>query len=254
MLDRRAWLISGLLILIATGVYLLWLYRPKATYNARSLSASHGPANTPSKPATKSLHVEGCKEDFIVSPGELIEPQVIPGASLDQARKMYGPESKRDSAGALTWDKWEYSLTDGYFGSDSPQNFVDVSLNGGHIVETLDGVELGLDSFGTIFRKMRDKKVEVHENIDGPEGRWTYTVSFYSACGHKFRSEYSRTLKGSPEIDKLITPIPLPPGSPAGKTNPWRSDIFMNKVVYEYSLVPANGHDDSPNGSPSQHD
>ena len=250
MLDRRAWLISGLIVLIAAAAYFLWLYRPKATYSARSLSASHNPSNTPSKPATRSLHVEGCKEDFIVSPGELIEPQVIPGASLDQAHNLYGPEAKRDTTGALTWDKWEYSLTDGYFGADSPQNFVNVSLNGGHIVETLDGVELGLDSMGTIFRKMRDKKVEVHERLQHTDHGWTLTESLYSACGRKFRSEYSRTLPSDPELDRQIAAKPATPGEPALL----RSDIFMNKVVYEYKLVPSNGQDDSAAGSLSQHD
>jgi hypothetical protein len=249
MLDRRAWLISGLIVLIATAAYILWLYRPKATYNARSLSASHNPANTPSRP-TKTLHVEGCREDFIVSPGELIEPQVVPGVSLDQARSQYGPESKHDKSGILTWNQWEYSLTDGYFGPGSPQNFVNVSLNGGHIVETLDGVELGLDSMGTIFRKMRDKKVEVHERIQHSDRGWTLTESIYSACGRKFRSEYSRTLPNDPELDNQIASRPSAPGQPALL----RSDIFMNKVVYEYKLVPSNGQDDTAAGSLSIHD
>jgi hypothetical protein len=252
MLDRRAWIIACLIVLIAAVAYIVWLYRPKATYNARSLSASHQPAA--SKSQAKSLHVDGCQEDFIVSPGELIQPQIVPGASLDQARSQYGPEAKHDKSGILTWNQWEYSLTDGYFGPDSPQNFVNVSLNAGHIVETLDGIELGLDSMGTIFRKMRDKKVEVHERLAHSDKGWTLTVSLYSACGRKFRSEYTRTLPEDPEINRQIAAKPAETSENTGDSGLLHSDAFMNKVVYEYKLVPSSGQNDTSDGSPSQHD
>lgn len=248
MLDYRAWMIAGAILLTAAGAYVIWITRPRAVLPSRSLSAS---GHNPNQPITSSLHVEGCNEDFIVKPGELVEPRVVPGASLDQFRSVYGKESKREDKGIRTWDQEAFSLANGDFGAEKPGNFVQLSLNRGHVVETLDGVELGIDSFGTIFRKMRDKKVEVHERIDGGEGNWTLIVSFYSACGHKFRSEYSRMLPGSPDLDKFILPQAA---TVKGQTMPWRSDVFMNKVVYDYTLVPSNGTDESIAGSPSEHD
>src|SRR5580692_10026710 len=103
MLDYRAWIVACVILLSAAGAYLLWIYRPKATYNARSLSAGAHPSDSSSKPATKSLHVDGCNEDFIVSPGELVEPTVVPGASIEQFRKAYGTESHAAAPGVLTW-------------------------------------------------------------------------------------------------------------------------------------------------------
>ena len=128
-------------------------------------------------------------------------------------------------------------------------------MNQGHVVETLDGIDLGIDSFGTIFRKMGDLKVDVHERVEHTDGDWTLIMSFYSACGHKFRSEYSRTLPGNPEIDKQIAPRPTAPGSSTNAApSLWRSDVFMNKIVSEYTLVPSNGQDDLAEGSPAEHD
>jgi hypothetical protein len=257
MLDYRAWIIAGVIILSAAGAYVIWVTRPRAVTNARSLTAGGHPANSPTTPVTKSLHVDGCNEDFIVQPGELVEPRVVPGGPLEQFRTIYGQETKhgKDSA---TWDENAFSLTasnsDGNSGPDNGANFVNLSVNQGHVVETLDGIELGIDSFGAIFRKMRDKKVEIHERMDGGEGNWTLIVSIYSACGHKFRSEYSRTLPGSTELEDLIIPHQTnPDGTVTPTSGPFRSDVFMNRVVTNYSLVPSQGHDDSPTGLPSEH-
>jgi hypothetical protein len=148
MLDYRAWIVACVILLSAAGAYLLWIYRPKATYNARSLSAGAHPSDTATKPVTKPLHVDGCRQDFIVSPGELVEPTVVPGASLDSFHDVYGKETKRDPQGALTWDKYEYSLTADGFGGGNPGSSLWISLNSGHILESLDGVEQGLDSMG----------------------------------------------------------------------------------------------------------
>jgi hypothetical protein len=250
MLDFRAWIIAGVIILAAVGAYVIWVTRPHAVMNARSLTSA-------AQPVTKTLHVDGCNEDFIIQPGELVEPRVVPGAPIEQFRTIYGTETKHDKDSA-TWDQYAFSLTASKSKSnsepDNGANFVNLSVNQGHVVETLDGVELGIDSFGAIFRKMRDKKVEIHERIDSSEGNWTVIVSIYSACGHKYRSEYSRTLPGSPDIDKLILPHQTnPDGTVKPTTGPFLSDIFMNKVVSNYSLVPSQGHDDSPTGLPSEH-
>src|SRR5580692_10529110 len=136
MLDYRAWIVACVILLSAAGAYLLWIDRPKTTYNARSLSAGAHPSETDSKPATKSLHVDGCRQEFIVSPGELIEPTVVPGASLDDFRSLYGMETKRDPQGALMWNKYEYALSADGFGAGNPGSFLSISLNSGHVLES----------------------------------------------------------------------------------------------------------------------
>src|SRR5271154_2555003 len=146
MLDYRAWIVACVILLSAAGAYLLWIYRPKATYNARSLSAGAHPSDAASKPATKSLHVEGCREDFIISPGELVEPTVVPGASIAQWNSTYGKPASHQKDGSYIWNLEEFSIA----GGGSPGDQLRISINGQHIVETLDGVELGLDSFGRI--------------------------------------------------------------------------------------------------------
>jgi hypothetical protein len=256
MLDRRAWIISSLLVLLAAGAYVLWITRPRAKYEARSLTAAGQPARQASTIATKSLHVEGCNKDFIVKPGELVEPRAIPGTPPEQLRSLYGKETKRGGAETLVWDRDPYSLTERYVGPERPENFIQLSLNQGHVVETLDGVELGIDSFGAIFRQMRrDRKIEIHETIEHTDNNWTLRVSMFSDCGRKFRSEYSRTIPASPETDRLIAPRPPAPGAqPAATPAPWRSDVFMNKVVYQYALTPSNGHDVPIAGDPSDHE
>jgi hypothetical protein len=256
MLDFRAWIIAGLILLTAAGAYVIWITRPRAVYHARSLSASGHRANSPSQPSTTSLHVEGCKEDFIVSPGELVEPTVIPGTSLDQFRTAYGPETKRQAPGVWSWKQEAFWLTNGDFGPQNPSNFVQISMNSSHVVETLDGVELGLDSFGTLFRKMQDKKVEIHQRIAHGDGKWTFIVTMYSACGHNFRSEYTRSIPSDPRVDRQISPLAPVPGASGQNAQPglWRSDVFMNKVVYDYAMKPSGGTDSSTEGSPSEHD
>lgn len=244
MLDYRAWIAAALLLLAGAGAYVYWLYRPKATYTARSLTAPHS--------NTKPLHVDGCQEDFITSPGELVEPLVIPGAPLDQFTKAYGEptehaaEHTRDG-GSYTWKEEAFVLTS----TPPPSEAISISVNGRHVVETLDGIELGLDSFGRIFSKMQDKKVEIHERLLKDDKNWTLTVTLYSACGHKFRSEYTRTLPRDPETDRQITHLPP---SPNLDPNVLRSDVFMNKVAYDYAMVPSNGKNESTIGQPSEHE
>ena len=251
MLDFRAWIVAGLILLTAAAAYVIWITRPRAVYTARSLSASGHHANSSVQPSTKkTLHVEGCNEDFIVSPGELVEPTVVAGASLEQFRTAYGPETKRQTPGIFQWKQEAFWLTDGDFGPQNPSDFVKINMNSQHVVETLDGIELGLDSFGTIFRKMQDKKVEIHERIAHGDGKWTFIVTMYSACGRKFRSEYTRTIPTDPQVDRQISPVPAANGQPGL----WRSNVFMNKVGYDYAMKPSGGTDISTEGTPSEHD
>jgi len=251
MLDFRAWIIAGALVLAAAGAYVIWLTRAHVQYTARSLSATPHAANEAAKPATKSLHVDGCKEDFIVSPGEIVEPRVVPGASIDQFRAAYGLETKQAQPGVFDWHTEAFEMT-AVEPSASQSASLQMSLNSGHIVESLDGIELGLDSFGTILRKMRDRKIEIHERIRHADGHWIFALTMYSPCGRKFRSEYVRSLPDDPETSLLINRR-ITGGN--GQTGLIRSDVFMNKVVYDYTMAMSNGSDVDPNaGEPSEHD
>jgi hypothetical protein len=250
MLDRRAWIVSSLIVLIAAGAYIIWITRPRARYEARSLSAAQRPPKQNPNIGTRTLHVEGCDKDFIVKIGELVEPRAVPGASLEQFRNLYGKETKREDKQNFTWSRDPFSLTQANYGTENLASFVNISVNRGHVVQTLDDVELGLDSMGTLFRKMRDRKIEVHERVHGLDGNWTLTVSFFSFCERKYRSEYSVTIPGSPETDNAVMPSKNGPQD-SGKL--WRSGAFMNKVIYDYSLVPSGGKDDSVEGQPSGH-
>jgi hypothetical protein len=247
MLDKRAWIITGLLVLVAIGAYAVWLRRTRAYYNARSLSAARHHKET--APKTKTLHVEGCREDFIVSPGEIVEPRIAPGAPIDQFHTLYGQESRED-AGIITWITDPYELRLAQPTPGDPGTAIQIALNGGHVVETLDGIELGLDSFGTILSKMRDRKIEVHERILRSGNNWILTLSMYSACGPKFRSEYFRCVPSDPRTDSLINRRAVEPN---GQPGPLRSDIFMNKVSYDYILKTSDGKDDSLIGEPAEH-
>lgn len=262
MLDYRAWIAAAVLLIAAAGGYLVYLHRTRAEYAARSLSAAGQPANesanqpagaSPNKNAanqTRTLHVDGCNKDFLVKVGELVEPRVVPGAPLTEFQSIYGREFKRNGSGIASWDEGAFTLTEGAFGTRQPTSLVHLSMHQGHVVETLDGIELGIDSFGALFRKLRDMKLDAHERIESsPEG-WTLIVSFYSACGQRYRSEYSRTLPASPEIDQLITRRVANPGGSQGQ---FRSDVFMNKIITDYVLTPSNGHDEPTDGSAAQH-
>jgi hypothetical protein len=239
MLDWRAFLVSVLLVAFAAGSYLVWSDRARFIHADRSLTAPPPSANPATKPKTHSLHVDGCKEDFIVKVGELVEPRVVPGASLAQFRSIYGKETKQDQHNVATWERRPYTLTE----SDSEPgqtSFVHLTVPPGHVVETLDGVELGIDSFAAILHKMRDRKIEVEEKVAASDGKWTLTFTLASGCARQFISEYSRSLDSGPEIDKQIAGKIEPGGQPG----PLRPDVFLNKVVYDYSLKPSSaaGH------------
>jgi hypothetical protein len=261
-----AWTAAIVLIAAAAGGYLIWIHRTRAGYHARSLSASNRPPEAPPD-KTRNLHVDGCDKDFLVKIGELVEPRAIPGATLQAFEEVYGKPSKRGKPGIQIWDTEPFSLAEGVLSgtpADTTQPpFVLISLNQGHVVQTLDDVELGIDSFASIFRKARDRNIEIHERIQHNISRtgesagasWTLTVSFDSSCGRRFRSEYSRTLAATPEIDREINPPPSKSdGQIAVQQAPYRSSVFMNKLVSEYTMVLSNGQSDSKAGSPSEHE
>jgi hypothetical protein len=257
-----AWTAAVVLIAAAAGGYLLWIHRTRAGYHARSLSASGRPAGAePAK--TRTLHVDGCEKDFLVKVGELVEPRAIPGAPLAAFEQIYGAPVKSTQShslpqGVTAWATYPFTLSERRVAPSSLQ----LSVHPGHVVQTLDDVELGIDSFAAIFRKARDRNIEIHERIrrnaqpipgfDGPS--WTLIVSFDSSCSRRFRSEYSRTLASTAEIDGQIEPaVAKADGQVKTESGLYRSSVFMNKVAFDYTMALSNGPSDATEGSPSEH-
>jgi hypothetical protein len=230
-MDRKAIIAAVAVVgLVLTGA-IGWEARTRTTAASRSLTAAPPRPAAAAQPQVHSLHVEGCKEDFLVQVGELVEPRVTPGASLPQFRQVYGPETRREKAQTL-WVSYPFTLTE----IPGTEPAVHLAVNTGHVVETLDGIELGIDSFATIRHKMRDKKVEIDEAVTGDGQHWTLTTTLSSACGRRFLSQYSRTLEATDEVNRAVAAVP----GPDGKPGPLRPDVFLNKVVYEYTLKAAD--------------
>jgi hypothetical protein len=248
MIDRRAWIITGIIFLLLGVAVFIWVTRARTKFEGRSLSAA---APQPKKPETKKLHVDGCELDFLVKPTQFVEPRIAPGATPEQFRAIYGKESRFDKPGTYIFDKWEYNLSDTYLGpNNSPQgkaNAIRIHLEPGHALQTLDDIELGIDSFGILYRKMQeDHDRKVHERLDRVGNNWVYTVSFYSMCGKAFRSEYSRTVPSDPDLDRMIAPKDLVVnGKTQPGTGPLRTTIFGTKYATDFALVPSNGHDEA---------
>ena len=272
MLDYRAWIAAVILLVLGASGYLLWIHRTRAGYHARSLSASSRPAGSqPDK--TRTLHVDGCNKDFLVKIGELVEPRAIPGAPLSTFEQIYGAPVKSaksstakastSKGGPVTWETDPFTLIEVPAGAAQAPS-IHLSMNQGHVVQTLDDIELGIDSFAAIFRKARDRNVEIHERIRRNTAptpgfttpSWTLTVSIASSCNSRFRSEYSRTLASTPEIDSQIQPVAQTGAGnpPATQPSPYRSSVFMNKMVSNYTMTLSNGQSDSTAGSPSEHE
>lgn len=268
MTSFRALIFAVLVALASVAGYIVWANLQHAPVKSKELVIV-GSANKPDPHAKKQLHVSGCVDDFTVAVGELVEPRVVPGSTLDQFRVLYGKETKLTRDGIATWVTDPYTLTEeSIFPSKTsalkPQGYVSLTVNQGHVVQTLDGIELGIDTFAALFRKLRDRKIEGHESLERLDGNWVYTASFYSSCGRKYRGEYIRILPESPEINaKIIAQVPVPNGpanqTPSSSTNvnaatQWKSDVFMSKVISDYRLVVSNGRDSSDKGQLVSHE
>ena len=229
-MDRKALIASVTVVACLLAAALVWQARIQTNGASRSLTAAPPQLAQAAKPVTRALHVDGCSQDFVVKVGELVEPRVTPGASLAQLRAVYGPEKKvvKPVPELTTWSPLPYTLTS--WSGHSPA--LHIAVNIGHVVETLDGIELGIDSFASIRHKMRDKKVEIDEQVTGDGQHWTLTTTLVSACNRHMLSQYSRTLDATDDVTRAVQPIP----GPDGKPGPLRPDVFLNKVVYEYTL------------------
>ncbi len=227
----RSLLIAFALLAAALGGYLYWLHRTRAYMSARSLTAAsaHHAATT----GTRILHVPGCERDFLVKIGELVEPQITPSLSPDAlrlARQIYGAPAQHKRPRAITWTQNAFTLTEILPRAAAPE--LQLDLHTGHVVQTLDDVELGVDSFNAIRDRMRDRNLPISDSLTHGDHSWTYRLTIPSSCGSAWTSIYSRTLPETPDLDAEI----LPPASAADHSP--RPSAFLNKLTTEYTLAP----------------
>ena len=225
----RAVLLAFGLLAAALGAYLYWLHRTQAYLHLRSLTAP--PVHHASEARTRVLHVPGCQRDFIVKVGELVEPQITPSSSpndLALAEKLYGAAHRIRHSPAMVWEQNAFTLT------EWPPETLQLALNTGHVVQTLDGIELGVDSFNAIRARMRDHNLPFKDELVHGNQSWTYRLTIPSSCGPAWRSIYERTLTETPELDAQIYP-------PAGSTDHSpRPAAFLNRLALEYTLQSAS--------------
>jgi hypothetical protein len=229
-----------------------WLFFAKVHHSGlqqEKITQASKPSNqSPTlSPAAKTLHIEGCDTDFPVKPGEQIEPQVVPGVTVEKIRSIYGKESKKDELGVLTWNLDGYSLSDDLSKTHVEQGTVSLFPNHGQILTTTDGIELGKDTFATLLQKTKARGIPIHESMDGPEGSWMLLVWFPSMCNSKFRSVYTWIIRGSQTVDEQILPAVKDGGAP------WRSNVFLDEKVQYFSMEPAHEPAEELNYHPSVH-
>lgn len=221
----RALLITFAILATALGGYLYWLHRAHAYIHVRSLTAAPPHRQAPAK--TRILIVPGCERSFLVKVGELVEPQITPPAALAQANRLYGKPARKPHA--LIWEPDAFTLTEPLLGTSSAS--LHLALHIGHVVQTLDDIELGIDSFNAIRAKMRDRNLPVTDKLVHGNHAWTYQLTIPSSCGAEWSSTYARTLPETPELDAQILP---PANSPDPSPRP---AAFFNKLAMDYTLA-----------------
>ena len=222
----RALLITVAILAGALGGYLYWLHRAHAYIQVRSLTAP--PPRRAAAPSTRILFVPGCERSFLVKVGELVEPQITPSSTpetLALATRLYGKPTRKSHS--LIWSQDAFTL------AEPAADRLLLTLETGHVVQTLDDIELGIDSFNAIRAKMRDRNLPVSDALVHGQHTWTYQLMIPSSCGSRWSSTYSRTLPETPDLDAQILP-------PANSPNPApRAAAFFNRIASEYTLTRA---------------
>lgn len=221
----RALLITFAILAAALGGYLYWLHRAHAYMHVRSLTAA--PPHREAHAKTRILIVPGCERSFLVKVGELVEPQITPSTALAQANQLYGKPARKSHS--LIWEQDAFTLTEPLTGTTPDR--LQLALQIGHVVQTLDDIELGIDSFNAIRAKMRDRNLPVSDELVHGNHDWTYRLTIPSSCGARWSSTYARTLPETPELDAQILP---PANSPDPSPRP---AAFFNKIAMDYTLA-----------------
>ncbi len=242
--------LGALLVFLAASSVAGWIgWKRFESYSTRSrLPESDSSKATReqsfSKPAAPSIHIDGCKSYLAPPNDEKLEPRVLPGASIEDLRRVYGPETNFDS----TVEKWEwqseaFNLRRWGIRNEDKAESIGIDINPGNIVATPDGIELGRDTFSTVLQKMKDRGVPVSEYMEGADGTWILFVSFSSTCDPQDWSEYTWYLDGTPAVENAI-----------GNEIPFRSNIFLQEVVKNYEIEAGKEPSGEIEGQPSVHD
>ncbi len=236
----RALLITLAILAAALGGYLYWLHRTHAYMHVRSLSAA--PTRHDGQTKTRMLVVPGCERSFLVKVGELVEPEITPATTLSAepdalraATLLYGKPTHEHHPEMLVWKQDAFTLAEPLaresIAASALSGSLELTINTGHVVQTLDDIELGIDSFNAIRTKMRDRNLPVSDQLVHGKDFWTYRLTIPSSCGPKWSSTYTRTLPETPELDAQI----LPPAGAADHAP--RAAAFFNKLATKYTLT-----------------
>jgi len=169
---------------------------------------------------------------------------LLPGAAIEEFRQAYGQESKHmNEIREWEWRAEDFNLQ---VWSDSDQKIarsIGIDAKSGHVTATPDGIELGRDTFASLLQKMKDRGVSVSERIASGDGPWILTVSFPSVCDSSLRSEYVWIIDGSPEVEESF-----------GNGQLLRSNIFLPRTVFYYSLEMNKDWVEDTEGAPASHE
>jgi hypothetical protein len=175
--------------------------------------------------------------------GEDLQPRVVPGASLDTVRKIYGPEWKREQlASEYIWLEDNYRLTDIDVSRGKQAASISVGALTGGKVSTPDGIELGKDTFSTLLAKMSARGIHVGERMQNVESQWVLTVSFVSVCSPDLTSQYMWSVPDTHDVSASV----------GDGLNP-RSNFFLNRTVSLYKIKTVADSDEELAGQPSTH-
>lgn len=188
-MSKQTWIVIALILLDCAAVsWFAWLrphHRPAVTQPLTIIVSSVLPKQFVQSQPVPSAHIEGCAEYIQPSSGEKLEPRVLPGASIEAIRSIYGKESKREEYDYV-WNTSDYSLS-AYLGpGGASSNGINLNAIQGHVISTPDGIELGKDTFATLLQKMKDRGIDVSERMGDAAGIWVLTISFLSVCSQNF--------------------------------------------------------------------
>jgi hypothetical protein len=247
-MHRKAWIVAILLFLLVSPSA-VWY----ATMNLHRRSGeSPRPAAIPGSALSKETkldsqvagtHIEGCEAFILPGPGEPLEPRLLPEASIEDLRHLYGQETKHvDEIGEWEWQSSGFNLQGWEQGKARTVRSIGLDAKPGHIIATPDGIKLGKDTFATLLLKMKRRGITVRERMEGADGTWILFASFPSTCNPDDWSEYSWYSEGTPAVEKAI-----------GNSIPFRSDVFLHKIVENYATGTGRESDGDSEGQPATH-
>lgn len=245
-MTKQAGIVIVILVLAcAAGGVAVWMKSQNQTSLPVVTNTTHTSIAAP-KPASlsqsaPSIHIEGCQAYIQPPLGEKMEPRLMPGASIDDFRRIYGHESKHDG-NDWQWDKDDFYLYDFDYAKGAKSGSILLESNSGHFLATPDGIVLGRDTYQDLLRKMKDRGVEVTERLADEDMVWVLTVSFPSTCNPNLRSKYVWMTNDTEKTDEEI-----------GNDPPFNSKIFLDQVVNSYSIETYTNGDEILDGPQATH-